>query len=349
MGGFAGTTLPRSFGERLTSGELGGAILFARNITSDVEQVAALCSMIARAHPDLAPIVSVDQEGGRIARLKEGVIRLPPAHTLGALDDAMLERAGRALGEQLAALGFTLNYAPVLDVHTNPNNPVIGDRAFATTPERAARAGLAFARGLSIAGVAPCAKHFPGHGDTHTDSHLELPRVTHDRARLDAIEIAPFRLAASEVPAMMSAHVVYEALDSVPATLSHRIATDLLRDELGFRGVLVSDDLEMRAVSATHEVGESAVLAVAAGCDALLICSSEDAQRAAHAALVNEAAVSSSFLARCEQAHTRVTELRRAHAPRGLAGEALTAALRSAADLATDVFDTLARHTRDAT
>lgn len=335
IGGFAGTSLPAGFAARLAAGELGGAILFARNVTPDPAQVAALCAAIARAAPDLPPVVSVDQEGGRVARIKEGVVRLPPALALGArLDERALERVGRALGAGLAALGFSMDYAPVLDVHTNPENPVIGDRAFATEPERAGRAAIAFARGLVGAGVAACGKHFPGHGDTRTDSHLELPRVRHDRARLDAVEVAPFRAAASVVPAIMSAHVVYDALDSAPATLSRRIATDLLRGELDFRGVLISDDLEMRAIAATHATGEAAVLAVDAGCDALLVCSDEAAQQAAVEALVRRAERDATFRARCEEARARCDALRRAFVPGALDGAALERALHVPADVA---------------
>lgn len=315
IGGFAGTALPKGFEARLRDGELGGAILFARNVTPEAAQVSALCAAIAKAN-DLPPIVSLDQEGGRVARIKHEVVRLPPAIALGTCDDAVIERAGAVLGEQLAALGFSMDYAPVLDVHTNPQNPVIGDRAFATTPERAAAAAIAFARGLASAGIAPCGKHFPGHGDTLTDSHLELPRVTHDRARLDAIELAPFRAAVKTLPAFMSAHVVYDALDQKPATLSKRIATDLLRGELGFRGVLISDDLEMKAVSKTYGAGEAAVLAVEAGCDALLVCSDEDAQVAAVDALVARAERDAVFRARCEEADARVSDLRRAFPPK---------------------------------
>ena len=315
IGGFDGTSLPRSFGDRLRGGELGGAILFARNVTPDLEQVAALCADIARTQ-ELAPIVSVDQEGGRVARLKHGVVRLPPAIALGKLDEASIERAAKALGEALAALGFSMDYAPVLDVHTNPKNPVIGDRAFGTDPAHAARAALAFARGLASAGVAPCGKHYPGHGDTLTDSHLELPRVTHDRARLDALELAPFRAAARQVPAIMSAHVVYDALDEKPATLSPRIATDLLRREIGFDGVLISDDLEMRAIAATYGAGEAAVLAVEAGCDALLVCADEDAQVAAVDALARRAEKDAAFRSRCEEASARCAKLRGDYPPR---------------------------------
>ncbi|HEY1957168.1 MAG TPA: beta-N-acetylhexosaminidase [Polyangiaceae bacterium] len=333
IGGFAGTSLPRSFGDRLRSGELGGAILFARNVTPDLEQVAALCAEIVRTQ-ELAPIVSVDQEGGRVARLKEPVVRLPPALALGRLDEASLERIGAALGRALAAIGFSMDYAPVLDVHTNPKNPVIGDRAFATEPDHAARAAIAFARGLSSAGVAPCGKHFPGHGDTLTDSHLELPRVAHDRARLDAVELGPFRAAAREMPAIMSAHVVYDGLDEKPATLSRRIATDLLRGEMGFEGVLVSDDLEMRAIAAAYGAGQAAVLAVEAGCDALLVCSDEDAQAAAVDALAARAERDAAFRARCEEASARCAKLRRAFVPRAVSPEARREALAVPADVA---------------
>ncbi len=317
IGGFDGTSLPSTFGERVRAGELGGAILFARNLTPDLAQVAALTATIARCSPGLPPIVSVDQEGGRVARLKSGVVRVPAALVLGRrLDEAKIERVAATLGRGLAALGFSLDYAPVLDVHTNPGNPVIGDRAFGTEPAAAARAALAFARGLISAGVAACGKHFPGHGDTTTDSHLELPRVTHDRARLDAVELAPFRIAARELPSMMSAHVVFDAIDDKPATLSRRIATDLLRGELGFEGVLVSDDLEMRAIAATYGAGDAAVLAVEAGCDALLVCSKEDAQVAAVDALLRRAERDDAFRARCAEAAARCEKLRRDFPPR---------------------------------
>lgn len=312
---------------------MGGAILFSRNLAPDLAEVAALTRTIAQSHGDLPPLVSIDQEGGRVARLKERVVKLPPAMKLGGARNETIELLAHALGLQLAALGFSMDFAPVLDVHTNAMNPVIGDRAFATEPRRAADAALAFARGLERAGVAPCGKHFPGHGDTLADSHLELPRVGHDRARLDAIELAPFR-AARALPAMMSAHVVYDALDDKPATLSKRIATDLLRNEIGFSGVLVSDDLEMRAIAATYDAGEAAVLAIEAGCDALLVCEHEDAQVAAFEALVRRAESDASFRARCEEASARCVALRSAFRPNARSGDALDRALALSDDVA---------------
>lgn len=314
LGGFAGETLSPSFARALAAGERGGAILFRRNVPEDVLAVSELTARIVdAASGDEPPIVAVDQEGGRVARLGPPVLRLPPAARLGdAGDDALLERVAHALGAQLAALGFSTAFSPVLDVHTRPENPIIGDRAFGTEPAVAARRAIAFARGLRRAGVFACGKHYPGHGDTLEDSHLALPVVPGDRARLERIELAPFRAAAEAgMESFMTAHVVYPALDEVPATLSRAICTDRLRGVLGFRGVLFSDDLEMQAVAARAPVEALAVDAVRAGCDALLVCSDEERQARAFEALVREAERDPDFRARCAEAHERVRALRR--------------------------------------
>ena len=330
VGGFHGTEVPASFAEALRRGALGGAVVFKRNLTGDPEQAAALNAALARAASrDAPPLLAVDQEGGRVARIKAPALELPPMLRLASTnDESLVEEAGQVSAAELSALGFTMNFAPVLDVHTNAANPIIGDRAFGTEPERAARFALAFARGMAAGGILACGKHFPGHGDTTTDSHLELPVVTHDRARLDRVELLPFRLAAAaNLPALMTAHVHYPALDEVPATLSHRIATDLLRGELGYRGVLISDDLEMRAIADRYGYGEAAVLAVLAGCDALLVCSDEVALGLALDGLIARAERDASFRARCEQAAERVLTMRRSHVPHPLFGNALQAAL----------------------
>lgn len=330
VGGFHGTEVPAFFADALGRGALGGAILFKRNLTGDPEHVAHLNAALSRASgTDAPPLLAVDQEGGRVARIKAPALELPPMLRLAATnDEALLEEAGYVSAAELVALGFSMNFAPVLDVHTHEANPIIGDRAFGTEPERAARLALAFARGMAAGGILACGKHFPGHGDTTTDSHLELPVVAHDRARLDRVELLPFRLAAAAgLPAFMTAHVHYPALDDVPATLSRKIATDLLRGELGFRGVLVSDDLEMKAIASRYGYGEAAVLAVLAGCDALLVCSDESALGLALDGLVARAAHDGSFRARCEEAAIRVLALRRSHVPRPVFGEGLRAAL----------------------
>lgn len=238
-------------------------------------------------------------------------------------DERRAEAVGRALGRELGVLGFDLNYAPVLDVHTNAANPIIGDRAFGTTPDSVIRLARAFAQGLADAGILSCGKHFPGHGDTTTDSHLELPRVDHPLDRLRAIELAPF--AAVEVPVLMTAHVVFAALDpDIPATLSRRVLTDLLRGELGYGGVIVSDDLEMKAIADHFGIAESVERGLMAGCDAFLLCHAEALQLEAHAALVHAAERSSAVRARIEQSAARVAALKAGHAfrPRGTAAEA---------------------------
>src|SRR5690606_34075683 len=230
-------------------GALGGVILFKRNLGT-LEEIAELVAAIQDAYPSgVAPLVSIDQEGGRVARLGAPVVKLPPMRALGERDDADLtRRAARVLGAQLLALGIGVDFAPVLDVDTNPANPVIGDRSFGRDPETVIRHALAFAEGLREAGVIACGKHFPGHGDTDLDSHLALPRIAHDRARLDRVELAPFRAARGKVPTIMTAHVVFDAIDpSVPATLSRAVIEGVLRGELGYDGVIVSDDLEMKA------------------------------------------------------------------------------------------------------
>jgi beta-N-acetylhexosaminidase len=317
VGGFRGTRLPTNFARALSAGERGGAILFRRNLVpDDALAVHALTQTISATAPE-PPIVAVDQEGGRVARLGPPVLRLPPAAKLARADQGLLERIGEAQGLELRALGFTTALSPVLDVHTRPENPIIGDRAFGTEPAIAAEKALAFARGLRKSGVFACGKHYPGHGDTTQDSHLELPVVAADRRRLEAVELATFRAAAQAgIESLMTAHVVYPALDEKPATLSHRIATAILRDELGFRGVLFSDDLEMQAVAAGAPIEELAVEAIRAGCDSLLICEDEEKQERAAEALTREAERDSAFAERCRQADARLMALRKAFPPK---------------------------------
>ena len=254
-------------------------ILFSRNIEApeQVAELAAESELLGRSSPAW---VSVDQEGGRVARLKEPFTKWPPMATLGragAEGDRLVERFAQALAAELLAVGITLDYAPVLDIHTNPKNPVIGDRAFAETADQVARLGRMMVRTLQSAGLAACGKHFPGHGDTSTDSHLELPLVEHDPDRLRAVEFTPFRAAiAEQVAFMMTAHVLVPSLDETrPATLSPKVVQAILRDELGYQGVILSDDLEMKAVSAKYDVPDAAVEAIAAGCDAVLVCSGD--------------------------------------------------------------------------
>jgi len=336
IAGFDGLQLPVELKAIAREFGLGGVILFARNV-ADPEQVAELAFEAARLTPDLPVWVSVDQEGGRVARLKSPFTEWPPMATLGRSGDvALAARFARALAEELKAVGVTLDYAPVLDIHTNPKNPVIGDRALADKAPDVARLGAAIVTALQEAGVAACGKHFPGHGDTSTDSHHELPLVEHPIERLREVEFEPFRAAiAARVATIMTAHVLMPALDEArPATLSRHIISGLLRGELGYDGVILSDDLEMKAVAAKYPVPEAAVLAVEAGCDGVLICSGDHAAQAgALEALVHAVEDDRLRLSRVDDAlkrHQRAKErflVSAAAAARPPAGKALRAVL----------------------
>jgi len=317
--GWAGVELPAGLVAALRAGERGGLIAFRRNLPHLEAAVRASAAALEAAPGELVPFVGLDEEGGRVSRLPAPVRPLPPMRRIGAAAEPELcRRAGAAVAGVLAPLGFGIDFAPVLDVDSNPANPVIGDRAFSDRPDRVAELGVAFARGLQGGGVAACGKHFPGHGDTCLDSHLALPHVGHGPERLRSVELVPFRAAAAAgVAAMMSAHVVYATLDpGVPATLSRPIATTLLREELGFGGVLFSDDLEMRALGDRMTIERSAVAAVEAGCDVLLVCHDPALQARAHAALVERAGADPGFRARCVAAFERAIAARRRFAPR---------------------------------
>jgi beta-N-acetylhexosaminidase len=327
VAGFPGPEAPAAIAEAIESGRLGGIVLFRRNIDTPIEAGRLIDDLVRRAPADHPLLVAIDQEGGRVARLGAPVLRLPPMRRLAALGDPDLCRAaGRALGRQLRALGITMDFAPVLDVDSNPDNPVIGDRSFGRDPETVVRLALPFAEGLHEAGVASCGKHFPGHGDTDLDSHLALPRVAHDRARLDAVELAPFRDVAGALPAIMTAHVIYDALDpGVPATLSRRTVTGLLKEELGYGGAVISDDLEMKAVSERWGVVDAGLRAIEAGCDALLVCSDVAALGTLRDALERRAETDAAFAERLADAAARTLALRRAFPPAPIDGRAVDA------------------------
>jgi beta-N-acetylhexosaminidase len=253
-----------------------GIILFARNFR-DAEQLARLNAAL-HALPS-RPLIGIDQEGGRVARLGDPFTSFPPARHVGlGTDLATAEDVGRALALEMASVGIDIDFAPVLDVDSNPANPIIGDRAFSSRAEEVTACATAFLRGLHSGGVLGCGKHFPGHGDTELDSHVDLPTVRRARRDLEEMELVPFRAAIrAGVPMLMTAHVLYPALDeSKPATFSAPILRDLLRREMGFEGVVISDDLEMGAVSRHMQVEDAAVAALLAGIDWVLICNDLD-------------------------------------------------------------------------
>jgi beta-N-acetylhexosaminidase len=281
MMGIPGAALDDRSRAMLTRERLAGVILFKRNIDS-LEQVVALNHDIVSAGPSDAPfLLSVDQEGGRVARLRGIATDLPSMRTLGKLardDEDLPYRVGAMMARELVSLGFHLDFAPVLDVDTNPANPVIGERALSHDAHEVALFGARMIQGLQQSGVAACGKHFPGHGDTDTDSHLALPRVPHSMQRLNDVELVPFRAAVDAgVASIMTAHVAFPALDAeLPATLSPHVLSVLLRDRLGFDGVIISDDLEMKGVADHYSIDEMVRLGLIAGVDLFLICKDAD-------------------------------------------------------------------------
>ncbi|MFP3466192.1 glycoside hydrolase family 3 protein [Leifsonia sp. SIMBA_070] len=317
--GFVGTTLPEWLAQRLREG-LGGVCLFGQNIAS-APQLRALTDAIYAANPDA--IVAIDEEGGDVTRLYyESGSPYPGNAILGRLGDpGYTESVARRVGEELRGAGVNLDFAPDIDINSNPDNPVIGVRSFGSSPEVVAEHGAAWTRGLQSAGVAVAAKHFPGHGDTGTDSHLELPVVDLSAAQLRERELVPFRaVIAAGARAVMTSHILLPQLDAVlPATLSPAIIEGMLRGELGFEGVVVSDALDMHGASGDRGIPEAAVLALAAGCDLLCIgTENTDAELAAIEAAI-AAALAAGRLApsRLATAASRVRTL-----ARGLASSA---------------------------
>ncbi len=310
--GFDGSTVAGAPIDALRSFGPGAVILFGRN-AGTADEVRALVAAL-RTIADPAPLIAVDQEGGRVERLRHGVAQLPSAMAVGATGDvALAQRLGMLLGRDLARLGITVDLAPVADLALRPRSGVIGTRAYGDDPEHVAAFAGAFARGLERSGVAAALKHFPGHGSTCDDSHVTLPRVTADAATLRARDLVPFArsIAAGAASLVLTAHVVVEALDAQrPATLSHAILTGLLRGELGFGGVIATDCLEMDAIAGGIGTVEGAVEALAAGADLLLISHHLELAHAAAGAIAAAVHAGRIPIDRLREAHARVHRLR---------------------------------------
>ncbi|MFC4551076.1 MULTISPECIES: beta-N-acetylhexosaminidase [Halorussus] len=318
VAGFDGTTPTAEIEGLIAERRLGGIIYFSRNVDSP-DQLRDLSRTLQGFVPDDAPplLVSIDQEGGRVARLAWGTEQ-PSAMAFGATADPALARhAGEAVGHELRSLGIDVNLAPVLDVNNNSDNPVIGVRSFGERPETVAELGTAYADGLQGASVVACGKHFPGHGDTTVDSHRDLPVIDHDRDRLDRVELRPFRRAIDAgIDAVMTTHVVFPTIvadPERPATLSPRVVTGLLRKQLGFDGLVFTDCMEMDAIADGVGTVEGCVQAVEAGCDQICVSHTPAKQRAAIDAVV--AAVESRRLSesRIDESVRRVLRAKRSY------------------------------------
>jgi beta-N-acetylhexosaminidase len=311
---FHGSEIPASLEQVIRAQRVGSVIIFAENVASPARLAALLADLqrIAR-QAQLPPLLLlIDQEGGPIVRLGKGATVLPAPMALAATPDpaAAIARAASITAQECRALGLNFVLAPVADVQSNPANPVILARSFGSDPRRVADAAAGMVRAYASAGLLCCAKHFPGHGDTSVDSHTTLPELAHDLTRLERVELVPFRAAiAAGVPAIMTAHLRLPALEpaaNVPATLSPALVGGLLRQRLGFGGLVLSDDLEMRAITDVFPTSDAAALAVAAGCDMLLFRFDVEAQRRAHASLAERVRSGALPRGRLEEAALRV-------------------------------------------
>ncbi len=274
LAGFRGHSIPVELRSLARDFDLGGVVLFARNV-AEPAQVAELAREAAELSRSAPVWVAIDQEGGRVQRVKAPLTIWPAAAALGRADDLDLTRRfARALARELRAMGITFDFAPVLDVLTRKDNPAIGDRSLSSDPAVVARHGVALMRALQQEGLPACAKHFPGHGDASVDSHEDLPVVDVSPDRLEHVEWVPFRAAIDAgIDAVMSCHLLVPSLDEQsPATLSPEVITGRLRGQLGFGGLVLTDDMDMKAISLRFEPGEAAARAIAAGCDGVLQC-----------------------------------------------------------------------------
>ncbi len=280
--GFEGTVLDNALKELILQKHIGGVILFKRNI-KDAEQLIALNNSIKEINSNnKTPLfVSVDEEGGRVSRMPDQVKKLPSGKTIGEINSSSLSyEVGSLLALKTKAFGFNMDFAPVLDIWSNPQNTVIGDRAFGTTPEAVLENGIPLMNGIRDGGVIPVVKHFPGHGDTIVDSHFGLPAVDYDVERLESFEWVPFQSAIeNQADVVMIAHILMTKIDPVnPASLSKILITEVLRDRMGFDGVVITDDMTMDAIEENYSTGEAAVKSVLAGSDILLVCHGHEKQ-----------------------------------------------------------------------
>jgi beta-N-acetylhexosaminidase len=321
MSGFEGTALTPETEDLIRNHHVGGLILFSRNYENPKQLHALIRDLQAVATSTttgLPLFISVDQEGGRVARLTEPFTKYPPLCCLGhAQSESLAYRFGQSLATELVDVGINMDYAPVLDVHTNPENPIIGDRAIASDPDTVAKLANSFIKGFKDKGMIPVGKHFPGHGDTHVDSHLDLPTVKRDAATLEAVELVPFReTIAQGLEVIMTAHVIYTAWDNKnTATFSKIILQDILRKQLGFQGVIMSDDLEMKAVENYFPFDAFPRMGIEAGLDMFLICNSVEKIKTLHDQLIKDVENGSIPTTPIQQSVERILRLKKNLSP----------------------------------
>lgn len=275
IAGFEGTELNDEVVKLVDEYKVGGFILFSRNILDENQTIKLLNDIKDLNSKNNIPLfLSIDEEGGRVSRLPKSYVKLPEAAVFGKKNNKALSyELGKILGERVKALGFNMDFSPVLDINSNPKNPVIGNRAFGSNVETVVENGIEAMLGIKETNVISVVKHFPGHGDTSVDSHVNLPMVDKTKDELKSFELVPFINAIeNDADAIMIAHILYPKIDSNPATMSSKIIDDLLRNELGFNGIVISDDMTMGAIVENYTLKEAVLSFLKGGGDIALIC-----------------------------------------------------------------------------
>lgn len=316
--GFEGTSVPTELARLDEEWGLGGYILFKRNLV-DLEQIMDLNESLWTLGQGVPPFIGVDEEGGRVHRLPEIFTHFADMQLLGQLGSVSVAyEVGAVIGRELTASGFNLNFAPVLDLDTNPDNPIIGSRAISGDPDVVTSLAKAVIRGMHDNAIISCGKHFPGHGDTREDSHHTLPVCDLDLDTLRARELRPYHKLINQAPEhrldlVMGAHVVYPKVDSKPASISRVWLQDILRLELGFKGLVITDDLEMKAIANTMSIEDATLTALEAGVDIFMCCHSLDKQVAILETLLKQAESSTYPKFLWDKNYRRVYDMKKKH------------------------------------
>jgi len=280
--GLDGFTLDNNINNLIKEHKVSGVILFSKNVDNPNQLISLTNSLKTKNSQNKIPLfISVDEEGGRVSRIPTGIKKLPSNETIGKNNDSILSyNIGKIIGEELKTFGFNMDFAPVLDINSNPNNPIIGDRSFGSSPSIVNKLGIKTMEGIMDNNIISVVKHFPGHGDTAVDSHLELPVVKKDLTKLNAFELIPFKEAIkNNADAIMVSHILLNKIDpAYPASMSKTVITDILRGTLNFTGVVITDDMTMAAIIKYIDIGEAAVKSFNAGSDILLVCHEYDNQ-----------------------------------------------------------------------
>ncbi len=315
--GLDGYTTDEHARQMIEEYNVGGFILFKSNIKSSHQMLELLNSLKSINQANKVPLfLSVDEEGGRVSRLPGEFLKIPSNKIIGKLNNSSVSyKVGSIIGEELKAFGMNMNFAPVLDINSNPKNPVIGDRSFGTGPDLVSKLGVQTMQGLQSQNIIPVIKHFPGHGDTSTDSHVGLPRVNNDLKRLRSFELRPFADAIENgAEAVMVAHILLPKIDPEnPASFSKTIISDILRRDMEFDGVVITDDFTMGAIVKNYNIGQAAVKSILAGSDIVLVCHDYEKQKAVISALKNATQSGLLPMKRIDQSVSRILRLKQEH------------------------------------